>query len=385
MSDTTSRAGPLAGIKILEIAGIGPGPMCGMLLADLGAQVLRLDRVEPSGLGIERPAQFDLLQRGKRQLKADLKKPEGVALALALASHADGLIEGFRPGTMERLGLGPDVCLARNPRLIYGRITGFGQTGPLALTAGHDLNYIALSGALHAIGRAGQPPTPPLNLLGDYAGGAMLLAFGLVSALLAARTSGQGQVVDAAMIDGAAALMTPFFGLQAAGLHDGPRGSNLLDSGAPFYDVYVCADGEYISLAPIETKFREVLVQRLGLGAEVLADLADRARWPAVRQRLATLFAGRTRAEWCALLEGSDACFAPVLSPREAPAHAHHRARDTFVDIAGVWQPAPVPRFSLTPPAQPQPPRPAGAETKADALAWARDWGLTEADLSGAV
>jgi alpha-methylacyl-CoA racemase len=350
-----------------------------------GAQVLRLDRVEPSGLGIERPAQFDLLQRGKRQLKADLKKPEGVALALALAGHADALIEGFRPGTMERLGLGPDVCLARNPRLIYGRITGFGQTGTLAQAAGHDLNYIALSGALHAIGRAGQPPTPPLNLLGDYAGGAMLLAYGLVSALLAARVSGRGQVVDAAMIDGAAALMTPFFGLHAAGLHDGPRGTNLLDSGAPFYDVYVCADGEYISLAPIEIKFREVLAQRLGLGADFLADLADRTRWPAVRQRLATLFAGRTRAEWCSVLEGSDACFAPVLAPGEAAAHPHHQSRATFVEIGGVTQPAPVPRFSATPPSLPEPPRPAAAAgARDDALAWARAWGLSEAELAGA-
>lgn len=385
MSETTPRTGPLAGIKVLEIASIGPGPMCGVLLADLGAQVLRLDRVEPSGLGIERPAQFDLLQRGKRQLKADLKKPEGVALALALAGHADALIEGFRPGTMERLGLGPEVCLARNPRLIYGRITGFGQTGTLAQAAGHDLNYIALAGALHAIGRAGQPPTPPLNLLGDYAGGAMLLAYGLVSALLAARVSGRGQVVDAAMIDGAAALMTPFFGLHAAGLHDGPRGTNLLDSGAPFYDVYVCADGEYISLAPIEIKFREVLAQRLGLGADFLADLADRTRWPAVRQRLATLFAGRTRAEWCSVLEGSDACFAPVLAPGEAAAHPHHQSRATFVEIGGVTQPAPVPRFSATPPSLPAPPRPAAAAgARDDALAWARAWGLTEAELAGA-
>ena len=385
MSDTSPRTGPLAGIKVLEIASIGPGPMCGMLLADLGAQVLRLDRVEPSGLGIERPAQFDLLQRGKRQLKADLKKPEGIALALALAGHADALIEGFRPGTMERLGLGPEVCLARNPRLVYGRITGFGQTGTLAQVAGHDLNYIALSGALHAIGRAGQPPTPPLNLLGDYAGGAMLLAFGLVSALLSARSSGRGQVVDAAMIDGAAALMTPFFGLHAAGLHDGPRGTNLLDSGAPFYDVYVCADGEYISLAPIEIKFREVLVQRLGLGADVLADLADRGRWPAVRQRLATLFAGRTRAEWCTLLEGSDACFAPVLAPGEAAAHPHHQSRATFIEIAGITQPAPAPRFSATPPARPTPPRPAtDAGARDEALAWARAWGVPEADLAGA-
>jgi alpha-methylacyl-CoA racemase len=376
---TATQTGPLAGVKVVEFAGIGPGPMCGMLLADLGAQVIRLDRTEPSGLGIERPPQFDLLQRGKRSLKVDLKQPAGVAAALALVTGADALIEGFRPQTMERLGLGPDACLQANPRLVYGRVTGFGQSGPLALAAGHDLNYIALAGALHAIGREGAPPTPPLNLIGDYAGGAMLLAFGIVCAVLSARGTGRGQVVDAAMIDGANTLMTPFFGLLAAGLHDGPRGTNLLDSGAPFYDVYRCADGEYVSIAPIEAKFRRVLLERLdAAGAELgnLPDFDDRARWPELRQRLATIFAGRTRAQWCEALEGSDACFAPVLSPREAPAHAHHAARGSFIELAGVTQPAPAPRFSGTPAALPQPPLAEG-----DAREWARGWGVPAAAI----
>lgn len=373
-SSPRDRAGPLAGLKVVEFAAIGPGPMCGMLLADLGAQVLCVDRTEPSGLGIERPPRFDLLKRGKRAIKVDLKRPEGLALALALIERADASIEGFRPGTMERIGLGPDACLARNPKLVYGRVTGFGQTGPLARAAGHDLNYIALAGALHAIGREGAPPTPPLNLLGDYAGGAMLLAFGIVSAMLSARATGAGQVVDAAMIDGAAALMTPFYGLLAAGLHDGPRGTNLLDSGAPFYDVYRCADGEHVSVAPIEPKFREVLLTRLASAGVAVHDLPafdDRARWPELRRRLTDIFATRSSAEWCALLEGSDACFAPVLAPLAAPAHPHHVARGTFVCIDGIEQPAPAPRFSATPPTTPTAPLAGG-----DGAEWAGAWGV---------
>ena len=368
------RAGPLAGLKVVEFAGIGPGPMCGMLLADLGAQVLRLDRVEPSGLGIERPPRFDLLLRGKRTIAVDLKQSAGLALARSLVARADALIEGFRPGTMERIGLGPDTCLAANLRLVYGRVTGFGQTGPLAKSAGHDLNYIALAGALHAIGREGAPPTPPLNLIGDYAGGAMLLAFGIVSALWSARSSGQGQVVDAAMIDGAATLMTPFFGLAAAGLHDGPRGTNLLDSGAPFYEVYACADGEHVSIAPIERKFRHVLLERMasaGIATDDLPDFDDRARWPELRRRLAAIFAGRTSAQWCELLEGSDACFAPVLSLRAAVKHPHHVDRGSFVEIGGIEQPAPAPRFSMTPAATPTAPL-----TDGDGGEWALAWGV---------
>lgn len=378
-----SRAGPLAGLRVVEFVGVGPGPLCGMMLADLGAEVIRIDRVVPSGLGIERPPEFDLLLRGKRTLQADLKQPEGLALAAALVAKADALIEGFRPGTMERLGLGPDACLAGNPRLVYGRVTGFGQDGPLAPVAGHDLNYIALSGALHAIGRAGGPPTPPLNLLGDYAGGAMLLAFGIVSAMLSARTTGQGQVVDAAMIDGVGTLMTPFHGLHAAGLHDGPRGTNLLDSGAPYYDAYECSDGEYVAIAPIEKKFRVVLVDKLrAAGADVdgLPDFDDTARWPLLRERFTAIFARRTRAEWCAALEGSDACFAPVLSPKEAPSHAHHRARGSFVEAGGITQPAPAPRFSATPAGKPSAPGKDG-----DAREWARAWGVDGKFLAAAI
>jgi alpha-methylacyl-CoA racemase len=378
-----TQAGPLAGLRIVEFAGIGPGPLAGMLLADLGAQVIRLDRVEPSGLGIERPPQFDLLLRGKRTLRVDLKQPAGIALARELVAKADGLIEGFRPQTMERLGLGPDVCLEDNPRLVYGRITGYGQTGPLARAAGHDLNYIALTGALHAIGREGGPPVPPLNLLGDYAGGSMFLVMGMLAAMLHARATGQGQVVDAAMTEGVNALMTPFHGLHAAGLHDGPRGTNLLDSGAPYYDVYRCADGEWVSIAAIEAKFRQVLVAKLReAGADVagLPDFDDRARWPELRARFAAIFAQRTRAEWCAVLEGSDGCFAPVVSPREAAAHPQQAARGAFVAIDGVTQPAPAPRFSATEPALPTPPGRGG-----DAREWARAWGVPDAALENAI
>lgn len=376
-------SGPLAGVRVVEFVGIGPGPMCGMLLADLGAQVLCIDRTEPSGLGIPRPPEFNLLLRGKRTLKVDLKRPDGLALALGLVEKADALIEGFRPGTMERIGAGPQACLERNPRLAYGRVTGFGQEGPLAAVAGHDLNYIALAGVLHAIGREGAPPTPPLNLLGDYAGGALLLAFGLVCAVLNARQTGRGQVVDAAMIDGANAIMTPFYGLIAAGLHSERRGTNLLDSGAPFYDVYRCADGEWVSIAPIEAKFRQVLLERLskaGVDTASLPDFEDRPRWPQLRARFAEIFAQRTRAHWCEVLEGTDSCFAPVLSPREAPAHPHHAARGSFVTIDSVAQPAPAPRFSATPAGMP-----AGPSHPGDAREWARAWGVAEAALAAAL
>ena len=378
-----SRPGPLAGVRIVEFVGVGPGPLAAMLMADLGAQVIRVDRTEPSGLGIERPPQFDLLLRGKRTLRLDLKQPAGLALARALVTRADGLVEGFRPGTMERLGLGPEPCLRDNPRLVYGRVTGFGQTGPLAQAAGHDLNYIALTGALHAIGREGQTPVPPLNLLGDYAGGSMFLVLGMLSAMLHARATGQGQVVDTAMTEGVNALMTPFHGLHAAGLHDGPRGTNLLDSGAPYYDVYRCADGEFVSIAPIEAKFRKVLVDKLreaGADVQGLPDFDDRARWPELRQRFAAIFSQRTRADWCAVLEGTDACFAPVLSPREAASHPQQAQRQAFVAIDGVTQPAPAPRFSATPPARPTAPGQDG-----DARDWARAWGLSDAQLAAAL
>jgi alpha-methylacyl-CoA racemase len=368
------RMGPLAGFRILEFAGIGPGPLCAMLLADMGATVLRLDRPAETRLGIERPENFNLLNRGRVSTLIDLKAKEGIALALDLVVRADALIEGFRPGTMERLGLGPEPCIARNGRLVYGRMTGWGQDGPLAPAAGHDLNYIALTGALHAIGRAGQPPTPPLNLIGDYGGGALYLAFGVVCALLEAQKSGQGQVVDAAMIDGAASLMAPFYGLHAAGLHTDRRGENFLDSGAPYYDVYPCADGRYLSVAPIEIKFRDEFYRRIGLDASSLPPAADRASWPAIKKAIAARLATKTADEWCALLEGTDACVAPVLSMAEAPAHPHHIARQTFVDIGGVVQPAPAPRFSRTRPTVPTPPRPAGE----GGLAALAEWGIAQ-------
>ncbi|MDB5943488.1 MAG: CoA transferase [Ramlibacter sp.] len=374
-----ARSGPLAGLRVVEFAGIGPAPFCGMLLADLGAQVLRLDRTEPSGLGIPRPARFDLLLRGKRSMRVDLKDKAGLALARSIVARADALIEGFRPRTMERIGLGPDVCLADNPKLVYGRMTGFGQEGPLAQAAGHDLNYLALTGALHAIGREGGPPTPPLNLVADYGGGGLMLAFGMVSAVLHARATGQGQVVDAAMVDGVGALMTPLHGLIAAGLQTGPRGTNLLDSGAPFYDVYRCADGEYISLAPIEAKFQQVFRDKLaaaGVDAPDLPAFDDRANWPRLRQRLAAIFESRTRAQWCEALEGSDSCFAPVLSPTEAPRHPHNAARHNFVEIGGVTQPAPAPRFSVTAPDLPEPPGQDGGEQ------WAAAWGVPRDQLT---
>ncbi len=368
--------GPLAGFRIVEFVGIGPGPMAAMLFADLGASVIRLDRLTPSGLGIDRSAdksaRFDLLARSRPSVAVDLKHPDGLALAADLIGKADALIEGFRPGTMERLCLGPEVALARNPRLVYGRMTGWGQSGPLALAAGHDLNYLALIGALAAIGRAHAKPTPPLNLVADFGGGALYLAFGMACAMVEAQRSGKGQVVDAAMTDGAASLMTMFYGLYAAGLHSLERGTNLLDSGSAIYDVYECADGRFVSIAPIELKFREVLFQRLGLpyttddGAEL-------------RGKLESLFKTRTRDDWCSLLEGTDACFAPVLTMAEAPHHPHNVARGSFIDIDGVVQPAPAPRFSRTPSGRPTPPQALGAGSRA-ALA---DWGIAEERIDG--
>jgi alpha-methylacyl-CoA racemase len=357
--------GPLAGFRIVEFAGIGPGPMAAMLFADLGANVIRLDRLSKSGLGIDMPTRFQLLSRARPSVAVDLKHPDGLKLAADLVAKADALIEGFRPGTMENLGLGPDVVLARNPRLVYGRMTGWGQSGPLSQAAGHDLNYLALTGALAAIGRFGSKPTPPLNLGADFGGGALYLAFGMACAMVEAQRSGKGQVVDAAMTEGAASLMTTFYGLYAAGLHKLERGTNLLDSGSAIYEVYECADGQYISIAPIELKFRKVLFELLGLPYT-----ADDG--PQVRGKLEELFRMRTRDEWCSLLEGTDACFAPVLTMEEAPHHPHNVARGSFIEIDGVVQPGPAPRFSRTPAGQPAPPRALGEGTHA-ALA---EWGI---------
>ncbi|MBB3013267.1 CaiB/BaiF CoA transferase family protein [Cupriavidus alkaliphilus] len=352
--------GPLAGVKIVELAGIGPGPMAAMLLADMGADVLRIERETPVDLGVPKPLRYNLTLRNRRVIALDLKQPQAVQRVLRLVAEADGLIEGFRPGVTERLGLGPDQCLARNSRLVYGRITGWGQHGPLAHVAGHDINYIALTGALDAIGRNGEPPAVPLALLGDMSGGALYLAMGMLAALLEARTSGQGQVVDAAIVDGTASMAMTFFGLAAAGKWRAQRGSNILDSGAPFYDVYQCADGKWISIGPIEARFHAELLQRMGLRAEAIGGQMDEASWPRARAVLAAAFRTRSRADWCALLEGTDVCFAPVLSFAEAPEHPHLKARGTFVEVDGVVQPAPAPRFSRTPAAEPTPPQAPG-------------------------
>lgn len=353
--------GPLEGIKLIEIAGIGPGPYCAMVLADMGAEVLRLVRPGPDPFA--RDPKGDLLSRGRRSVGVDLKHPEGVATALALIDRADGVFEGFRPGVMERLGLGPDVCLERNPRLVYGRMTGFGQDGPLAQAAGHDINYIALAGVLAHIGRRDQPPTPPINLIGDFGGGGLLLAFGMVCALLERVRSGRGQVVDAAMVDGAAALMTIFHSAQQSGFWSDTTGDNLLDSGAPFYDVYETSDGKYVSIGSIEPQFYAKLLELTGLADEALAPQMDREGWPRLRERLTAIFRTRSRDEWCTLMEGSEACFAPVLSMAEARQHPHNRARGTFVELEGVAQPGPAPRFSRTPATIQRPPAAGGQHT----------------------
>lgn len=342
-------AGPLEGIRIVEIAGIGPGPFCGMMLADLGAEVLRVDRAEAARQPRRPGPNLDFLARGRRSVAVDLKNQRGVEVVLRLVERADALLEGFRPGVMERLGLGPDVCLGRNPRLVYGRMTGWGQDGPLAKAAGHDLNYIALTGALHAIGRPDSPPPPPLNLVGDFGGGGLLLAYGIVCALLERSRSGKGQVVDAAMVDGASSLMAIIYGAHAAGWWQDQRMSNMLDGGAHFYDCYETKDGKYVSIGSIEPQFYRELLEKTDLGAEELPHQMDRSAWPKLKERLTAVFKTRTRDEWCEIMEGSDVCFAPVLSLSEAPEHAHLRARGTFVEVEGARQPGPSPRFSRTP------------------------------------
>jgi alpha-methylacyl-CoA racemase len=359
--------GPLHGVRVIEIVGLGPGPFAAMMLADMGAEVLRIDRIPTRA---PRSAARDVLARGRPSAGLDLKHADGAATVLELCERADALIEGFRPGVMERLGLGPDACLARNAKLVYGRMTGWGQDGPLAQAAGHDINYIALSGALHAIGRAGEKPVPPLNLVGDFGGGGMLLAFGIVCALLEAQRSGRGQVVDAAMVDGSALLMAMFFGFRASGLQSDERGMNLLDGGAHFYDTYETKDGQHVAIGALEPQFYAELLAKLGIDASSLPPQMERAHWPALKQKLAAAFKQKTRAEWCALLEGSDACFAPVLSMSEAAAHPHMRARGTLVELGGVLQPAPAPRFGRTQPALPAAPSHPGQDTDAALHAW---------------
>jgi alpha-methylacyl-CoA racemase len=360
--------GPLAGLRVIEMAGIGPAPFCGMLLAEMGAEVIRIDRLVPSGLGVETPVKYDLFNRNKKSIALDLKSPDGVAVARRLIAQADMVFEGFRPGVMEKLGLGPDACLADNPKLVYGRMTGWGQDGPLALAAGHDLNYIALTGALSAIGPTGGAPVAPLNLVGDFGGGAMYLAMGMLAALVEAKSSGRGQVVDAAIVDGTASLMTMFHSFQQMGAWDLQRGNNIIDGGAPFYAVYETSDGKYVSVGAIETKFYAELLDRLGLAGEALPKQHDKKRWPELRARFAAVFRGKTRDEWCAILEGTDACFAPVLDMVEAREHAHMAARNIHPEVDGVVNPAPAPRFSRTPSEIAHPAVASGSST-ADVLA----------------
>lgn len=359
--------GPLNGLKVIELAGIGPGPMAAMLLADLGATVLRIDRKEPSGLGVPRPARFDLLLRNRRSVPLDLKQSAAVEFVLDLVGRSDVLIEGFRPGVAERLGLGPQTCLEKNPKLVYGRITGWGQDGPLADAVGHDINYIALTGALHAIGRAGQAPAVPLNLVGDFGGGTLYLVLGILAALYEMRSSGKGQVVDAAMVDGVASLMTQPHGTFAAGMMSHERGTNITDSGAPFYDVYECSDGKWVSIGAVEKKFYQEVLRLLELDT-LLADQWNRDTWPAGKAEIARKIRTRTRDEWCALFEGTETCFAPVLTLEEAPHHPHLHARGTYVEIDGVTQPAPAPRFSRSVPATPQAFRPWNREEAQETL-----------------
>jgi alpha-methylacyl-CoA racemase len=355
--------GPLTGIKVIEIAGIGPGPYGAMLLADLGADVIRVDRSGNVVGGDPATPPADLLARGRRSVGVDLKHPDGVATVLDLVAGADALIEGFRPGVMERLGLGPDVCLERNPKLVYGRMTGWGQEGPYAPTAGHDINYIALAGALEPLGRAGEQPTPPINLVGDFGGGGMLLAFGVCAALLEAGRSGQGQVIDAAMVDGAASLMTMTWSFRHMGIWNDERGTNMLDTGAHFYDTYETADAKYVSIGSIEPQFYAELLRLTGLEGEALPSQHDRSHWGELKERLAGIFKTKTRDEWCEIMEGTDVCFAPVLTMAEAPEHPHIAQRATFTEVAGLTQPAPAPRFSRTPGSIERPPPHAGQHT----------------------
>jgi alpha-methylacyl-CoA racemase len=369
--------GTLSGYKIVEFAGIGPAPMCAMLLADMGADVLRIDRAEDAALGISLDAKYSLLSRGRKSVAIDLKKPEGVAAAMKLVEKADALLEGFRPQVMERLGLGPDECLKRNPKLIYGRMTGWGQEGPLAHAAGHDINYIALSGVLASIGRKGEAPVPPLNLVGDFGGGGLYLALGVVAGLLEAQKSGKGQVVDSAMVDGAASLLTAIYGMHASGMWSDKRGDNILDTGAHFYDVYETKDGEYVSIGSIETKFYAELLKRSGLEGQEMPRQMDRKAWPDLKEKFAALFKTKTREEWCKIMEGSDICFAPVLSMAEAPSHPHNVQRGTFVEVEGVVQPGPAPRFSRTPSKIQRPPAKPGEHTE-EALS---EWGFSASEL----
>ena len=370
--------GPLAGLRIVELGGIGPAPFCCMLLSDLGAEIIRIDRPPGFDGGAPVDPRFNLLHRGRRSLALDLKKPEAVATVLKLITNANALIEGFRPGVTEKLGLGPDACLAVNPKLVYGRMTGWGQDGPLAQAPGHDVNYISLTGVVHSIGMAGGPPVMPLNLVGDFGGGSLYLALGVVSAILESHRSGRGQVVDAAMVDGSASLMTLIYGLRAANYWTDERGTNRLDSGAPYYNVYETSDGLWLSVGCNETRFWQNLLQLLGLREDEMGAQHDRSRWNEMREKIAAVFRSRTRDAWCALAEGREVCLSPILSMAEAPRHPHLAARQTFVEVEGIVQPAPAPRFSRTPGAIQRPPARAGEHSQ-EVL---HDWGFSPGEIA---
>ena len=369
--------GILSGYKMVEFAGIGPAPMAAMLLSDMGAAILRIDRIEDPSLGIQTDFKYDLLARGRRSIAIDLKQPKSTEALLKLIHQSNALIEGFRPGVMERLGLGPEVCLERNPRLIYGRMTGWGQDGPLAQSAGHDINYIALTGVLHSIGCLNGPPIIPLNLVGDFGGGGVYLALGIVSGLLGVERTGVGQVIDSAMIDGASSLMTAAFGLYAAGQWTDRRGENILDGGAPYYNVYETLDGKHIAIGSIEPKFYKELLRLLGKDKQDLPGQNNRRSWTVLAEHLRTIFRTKTQDEWCKLLEGTEVCFSPVLSMKEVPNHPHHKKRETFKKVSGIVQPAPTPRFQNTPSRIQRPPAKPGEHTK-EALS---DWGFSSAEL----
>ncbi len=369
--------GPLTGFKVVEIAGIGPGQFCGMLLADMGAQLMRIDRKANADLGIGMPSKFNLMNRSRPAIGVDLKSQSGVELVLKLCEDADALFEGFRPGVMERLGLGPDDCMARNERLVYGRMTGWGQAGPLADAAGHDGNYASLAGVIGAIGEKDGPPSIPLNLTADFGGGGAYLAMGILAALLEAGRSGKGQVVDAAMVDGAASLMTMFYGLNASGVWRDQRGSNILDGAAPFYRAYQTSDEQYVIVCAIEQRFFKALIESLDIDDIDLAEQHDQSKWPTHINRFESVFSSKTRDEWCDLLEGTDACFAPVLSLKEAPQHRHNKARDTFINVEGITQPAPAPRFSRTASEISQAP----AATNSDISNVLSAWGLSDSEI----
>jgi alpha-methylacyl-CoA racemase len=369
MSWRATMNGPLEGTRVVEIVGLGPGPFCGMLLADLGADVLRVDRADVARAADRSVPATNAMHRSKAAIGIDLKDPAGVEAFLRLTDQADATFEVFRPGVVERLGIGPDAARARNPRLVYGRLTGYGQDGPLASKAGHDIDYLAIAGALEPLGRAGQPPTPPINVLADFAGGGMLLAYGILAALLARERTGEGQVVDAAMVDGAATMLTPFYAARASGFW-GPRGTNMLDTGSPWYDSYETADGGWLAVGAIEAQFYADLLEGLGLADADLPDQHDVERWPELRERFTAVIRTRTRDEWEQHFATRDACVAPVLTPLEAPSHPHNLARGAFLDIMGVPQPAPAPRFMGTPAAPPRPPEHPGEHTETTLTAW---------------